>query len=108
MPCYRLRSYDYTPTGEYPFEQYKGIYKRFPAVPLIEAQAQAVSAFRKGNNLPRASLAESLQDVDRYQCRRLGNDPKWCIPCEGETVVALNTSSPMVSPPCRGCGAPVT
>lgn len=104
MRCYRLRSYDQSPPGSYPYEQTEGIRKQFAAVPLIESQAQAVSAFRKGNSLPRASLKESLEDVDRYQCLRLGFNPSYCIPCAGETVVALNTSSPMVNPPCRGCG----
>lgn len=108
MRCYRLRSYDASPPGSYPYEQTEGIRKSFAAVPIIESQAAAVSAFRKGNGLPRASLKESLEDIDHYQCRRLGFNRAYCIPCAGESVVALNTSSPVVAPPCRGCGAPVT
>ena len=109
---FRLRTYDQAPPGGYPFEQFEGIYRKFASVPLIEDQAKAVAAFRAGNHLPRASVAEALQDVDSYTCQRLGNNPGFCIPCDqaaagGVQPVALNASSPIISP-CGGCGAPVT
>lgn len=108
MKCYRLRTYDVSPPGGFPFEQTNGIYKKFPAEPLIEAQARNVASWRGANNLARATVREALEDVDRYTCRRLGGMAGFCAPCSGEHEVALGSSSPIVAPPCRGCGAPVT
>lgn len=107
MSC-RLRTYDVVPPGGYPFENYKGIYRRFPSEPLIEAQAQIVSQFRQANGIPRASVAECLEDVDIYTCRRLGCDHRFCTgsSVRSGTTVALNASSPIVAP-CGGCGAKV-
>lgn len=108
MACYRLRSYDQSPPGGFPYEQTQGIYKKFRAEPLIEAIARNVAAWRQANNLPRSSLRESLEDVDQYQCRRLGNPGNFCVSCDGNTTaVALNNTSPMIAKPCGGCGAPV-
>jgi hypothetical protein len=104
--CYRLKSYDVSPPGGYPFQDAGG--RKFPAQPLIEAQAQEVSAWRTRNGKPRASVKECLQDVDHYQCQRLGNMRTFCIACDGTAAaMALNQSSPIVAPPCNGCGAPV-
>jgi hypothetical protein len=101
---YRLRTYEITPTGGYPFSEGG---HNFPSQPMIEAQAKIVSNYRKGNGMPRASLAESLADVDCYQCQRLGNMPQWCIPADSANQVALPATAPIIAPPCKGCGAPV-
>lgn len=107
MKCYRLRSYDQTPPGGYPFEQ-TNPHKSFPSQPMIEAQASILSRWRKANNVPRSELRECLEDVDHYQCQRLGNMPQFCTPCAGELqAVALSQTSPIIAPPCHGCGAPV-
>lgn len=111
MSRWRLKSYDQSPPGGFPFAQryeHNGVkeVKQFPSLPLIEAQAQTVSAWRGGNSLPRASVKESLEDVDHYQCFRLGNNPIYCTCTDGATV-ALSQASPIVAPPCHGCGAPV-
>lgn len=109
MSKFRLRSYDLNPPGNYPYEQTTGIYHQFPALPLIEAQATTVQQFRAGNGLPRASFLECLEDVDSYQCQRLGNPTRFCVETDAaQPIVALNESSPAIAPPCRGCGAPVT
>lgn len=105
---YRLRSYDQAPPGGYPYTQTKGIRREFPSVPMIEHQAQIVASFRKANGLPRASVQEALSDIDCQQCLRLGNMPAFCVPSDSANIVALNQSSPIVAPPCKGCGAPVT
>lgn len=108
MSCYRLVSYDAPLPGNFPYEQSTGVYKRFPAEPLIEAQARNVAAWRKANGLPRSSVIESLEDVDHYQCSSRGNPKGLCIPCSGAAAqVALGQSSPIVAP-CGGCGAKVT
>ena len=106
---YRLRSYEAPLPGNYPYEQTEGIHRRFAAQPIIEAQAQIVSTFRKANGLPRASIGECLQDVDSYQCQRLGNHPTWCTSCDPNSPrpVAMLPSNPNIAPPCAGCGAPI-
>lgn len=106
MNC-RLRTYDMSPPGGFPFENFKGIYRKFESQPLIEAQAIAVSAFRMGNGLPRSSMAECLRDIDRYTCYRLGCDSRFCVPVDSKSpaTTALNQSSPLLTPGCRGCGA---
>lgn len=106
---HRLRTYDQAPPGGYPFVQTEGIGRNFPSIPMIEDQAKAVSAFRAGNGLPRASLKEALEDVDCYTCQRLGNMGAFCVEVSpgAPKTVALNESSPIVAPPCKGCGAKV-
>lgn len=105
---YHLRSYDLSPPGGFPYEQTEGLRKNFPSLPLIEDQAKAVSAFRTRNGLARAGLREALEDVDRFQCLRLGNMPAFCVPCDqAKGSIALNQSSPIVAPPCHGCGIPI-
>lgn len=110
MSC-RLKSYELPVPGGYPYENTEGIYRKFPSEPLIEAQAQNVSAFRKGNSLPRSSLAECLQDVDGYTARRLGCHQSFCFNDETSSTtnvsVALNQSSPILNTGCGGCGAKI-
>ncbi len=103
MP-WQLRSYDVAPPGNYPFEQFDGIYRKFPATPYPEAQAQNILSFRQKNNLPRATLQESLLDLGTYTCQRLGNMSAYCI----NTDNPVPSNSPMVAQRgCRGCGAPM-
>lgn len=106
MNC-RLRSYELNPPGNFFYEQTEGIYRKFHAEPLIEAQAANVSSFRRGNGLPRSSITEALQDIDSYTCQRLGCDNRYCVSRDSNSapVTALNESSPILSPGCRGCGA---
>lgn len=106
MPSCRLKSYEQPLPGNYPYEQVEGIRRSFPSLPTPESQASAVSAFRKGNGLPRSSFVECLEDVDRYQCQRLGNNRTYCNCSDQKGIVALNASSPIIAP-CKGCGAPV-
>lgn len=79
-------------------------------VPVIEDIARSLSAYRKGNGRDRSSVAECLQDVDQFQCLRLGCDSRYCvsttIAAGSAPAVALNASSPIITP-CRGCGATV-
>lgn len=109
---YRLKSFDQSPPGSYPFTQRASqgfVTREFPAEPLIEAQARAVSAYRSGNNLPRSSYAESLADISIQTCWRLGNNPIFCIPVDAATPnqVALAANAPGLAP-CAGCGVKVS
>ena len=102
----RLRSYDQSPPGGYCYVE-----PGFPkmCVPVIEDIARGLSAYRKGNGKPRASVAECLQDVDQFQCARLNCDSRFCVSTSTQAgaapVVAINASHPIVSP-CIGCGIP--
>ena len=107
MARYRLRSYDNTPRGGYFFEEFGPKPRKFRGEPVIEALAKQVAAYRSGNGLPRASYHEAMEDVDQYQCRRLGNDPLFCVPC-GDDKTELASSPPGVNGSCKGCGAVVT
>lgn len=110
MSKFRLRTYELSPPGGYPFEQTTGIGRSFPSVPIIEDQARAVAAFRAGNGLPRSSFKEALEDVDCYQCQRLGNINSFCVDTDPQAhIVAMGPTSPLINPPgCGGCGAPIT
>lgn len=103
----RLASYDTVPPGGYLYTQTEGIKREFPSLPTIESQAQAVSAFRAGNGLPRSSVRECLTDIDHFNAARLGCHRRWCVsvdPATGATTTALSQTSPIITP-CKGCGA---
>jgi len=112
---YRLRSYDQSPPGGYCYGP-DGSFRR-RCLPVIEDIARALSAYRKGNGLPGASIQEALRDVDSAQCQRLGNNPTYCIPCgqiQNAThpeapvqAVSLTANAPLIAPPCNGCGVVV-
>lgn len=101
----RLRTYDITPPGGFPYEQTEGVYHKFKSQPQIEAQAAIVSNFRKANSLPRATIKEALADIDAYQCQRLGGMGQWCTDAS-PGMVAIGAASPIITP-CKACGAPV-
>lgn len=108
---YRLKTYDSNPPGGYCYNQdFDPKRKNFGCAPDITALAGIVARWRAANGLPRSSVREALEDVDRYNCARLGNDPRYCfssdVPLGAPGSTALNTSSPIIAP-CGGCGAPV-
>lgn len=108
MTKFRLKTYELTPPGGFPFTEKGPPRRQFPSQPMIEAQAVIVSNFRKANNLPRASLKEALQDIDQQTCQRLGNMPQYCTQADPATItVSLAASHPIVTGGCKGCGAPV-
>lgn len=109
MSKFRLRSYDLTPPGGYPYTQAGDKPKQFKSQPMIEAQAQIVSNYRKGNGLARSSVREAIEDIDCQTCARLGNMPQFCVPQDSASapVIAMAANSPIIAPPCQGCGAPV-
>lgn len=103
---HRLRTYDLTIPGGYCFEEGS---KKFICQPMIEAQARAVAAWRLANGRPRGTVQEALVDVDHYNALRLGNNPTFTVPINptAPATVAFGQSSPIIAPPCHGCGAPV-
>lgn len=96
---WHLRTYDQAPPGGYPYSQ-NGVF--FASQPLIEAQAQIVSVYRKGNNLSRSSVAEALADVDLYTCQRLGYMPEFCANSDAPPGAASYLVA--TGGKCRGCG----
>jgi hypothetical protein len=107
MASYRLRSFDVTPRGGYFFQQ-NG--HRFGPEPVIENMAKRVWGFRKGNNLPRATYREAMEDISIYQCSSRGNDPLYCIECNpGQSNdLPIMGDTPGLNGPCKGCGAKVS
>ncbi len=109
MNC-RLRTYESNPPGGFPYVQVQDIRHNFPSQPLIEAQAKIVSSFRAANGLPRASVRECLEDIDRFNALRLGCHRMWTVPV-GTTaadarVISLQQNHPAISE-CAGCGATI-
>lgn len=93
---YRLKSHLNAPPGQFRYEQTEGIYRKFESSPLIDQLAKSVADFRAGNGLSRARYEEALEDVDFYNCQRLGFMERWCY----------NTDRPFVetSVKPKGCG----
>lgn len=108
---HRLRSYEGGIPGGYFFKQAgpDGRMQDFPQCPMIEHLAMQVMNWRKGNGMARATKEESLQDVDSYQCQRLGNNPTYCVAANRADVIALAANNPYIAPQggCASCGAPV-
>jgi hypothetical protein len=109
MKAFRLRSYETNPPGGFPYVQPDPKSHSFSAQPQIEFQARIVLSYRNSNGLPRSTYAECIEDIDRYTCARMGNNPTYCIPCNPEqpSVIALASTAPGIGGPCTGCGAKV-
>lgn len=101
-----LKSQRKAPPGNFLYEQTEGIYKKFDATPLLDDLARVVTKFRKGNNLPRANLEKVLQEVEQYNCARLGNNPRYCYDTE-RPYVEVSPIAKRASGGCGGCGARV-
>jgi len=105
MP-WQLKTYGHSPPGNYQYVQTVGHHHVFNASPSIEETAKGVSQFRSANRLPRASLAECLEDIDLFTCARLGNHPDWCWQSE-QTFAQTHSAHIFLRPPCSSCGKPV-
>jgi hypothetical protein len=101
-----LKSYNSAPPGSYHYVQTNEVHHRFKQNPSIEDVAKAVSNFRIGNNLRRASLGESLEDVDTYICGQLDNNPQYCREIDS-TFAEACASHPFFKADCPTCGTPV-
>lgn len=97
-----LITYSPMPPGQFPYVQTEGITHKFPGDCDIMLQAKRVHDFRKGNNLPRKSLEECLEDIDRYTCARLGNDPLFCTEIENVSFVTIHPN--VAKGGCATCG----
>lgn len=100
-PC-KLIALTPFPPGAFPYSQtVNGVTYKWPDVGLdLVSQAQKISSFRKANNLPRASLDDSIEDLNIYTCQRLGCDPRWCDDGVTKQVhIQTNTGGG-----CRTCG----
>lgn len=101
-----LKSYNNPLPNNYFYEQTEGIRHSFRASPIIEEVVKSVSAFRIANNLSRGSLAECLEDVDRYQCAARNNDGRYCWDCP-EPFEKIRQFHRFVEKGCATCGTPV-
>ena len=102
-----LKSYANPLPNNYVYTQTVGIVHQFTPNPIIEEVVKAVSDFRIANRLPRASLAETLEDVDRFQCYVRKNDERWCWNCQ-ETFERVRQNHRYVNMSCGSCGTPIT
>jgi hypothetical protein len=102
-----LKSYENPLPNNYVFTQTTGIVHQFSASPIIDEVVKAVSNFRIANNLPRASLAETLEDVDRFNCAVRNNDERWCWNCPG-TFESVRKNHRFITASCLTCGTPIT
>lgn len=101
-----LKSYNLPLPNNYCYVQTEGARHVFKAMPVIEELAKAVSAFRVANHLSRASLAECLEDIDKFNCAARNNDPGVCWDC-ASTFAQARSSHPFLKPPCPSCGKPL-
>lgn len=77
----------------------------FGPSPLIDEPAKGLSAFRRANGIPRASVAECVQDISLYTCQRIGGNPAWCF----DSDAPVNNLIPVhASGGCAGCGHKLT
>lgn len=103
-----LRAYSPFPPGSFVYEQpcplCSGGVQHFTNTGFsITQQADAVLSFRKGNNLPRATMAEVLQDISVYTCVRLGGMTDWCM----DSDVPVRAVSGNTGGSCATCGKAV-
>lgn len=101
MPSRLIRLTPFVP-GEYPYEQ-RAAYQdgQWTGDILhswsgggfsIEQQARSnVLPFRQKNGIARASLAETVDDINLFTCARLGNNKRYCS--DGSPQVNVQTSS---------------
>jgi hypothetical protein len=101
-----LKTYNSAPPGSYHYEQTDEIRHSFKQRPVIEDLAKAVSNFRIGNKLRRASLGESLEDIDTFICGQLKNNPQFCRETDS-TFTEARSTHPFFQANCPTCGTPV-
>ena len=79
-------------------------FKKFHTHGPFDDFCRSILAVRQGNGLPGADLATVMADVDRYQCNRLGNDPRYCGQGSGPVTRADATFFSPGTPGCSTCG----
>jgi hypothetical protein len=97
-----LTSLNKVPPGEFYYSQ-SG--KRFGPSPDAKQVAFELHDFRKGNNLDRSNLHDSLVDVLTFTVNRLPQDSEWLTEMDG-TPDSL-TPAMTKGGGCAGCGARV-
>lgn len=99
---WHLLSLDKCPPGEFRYEQaFNGKARRFGPSPVVGELAAKVADFRAGNGLPRATKAEALEDIDAFNCQRLGYSSRWCYNTD---IPFTQIAAAVVPAPCATCG----
>lgn len=65
--------------------------------------ADELMDWRKGNNKPRSTFGECLEDVENFTAAGLNNDPRWVY----DTDKPFRALRPQSSQGCSTCGARV-
>ena len=102
--AWRLINHHICPPGEFIYEQTEGVRRKFPGQPDINALARTVAEFRLANGLARATAFLALEDIDFFNCQRLGFCLDWCYNTDKSFAL---TSAPKHVSGCGGCGARV-
>lgn len=103
---WRLKTHTTCPPGEYRYEQTQGVIRKFKQHSDINTLSREVAAFRAANRLPRATFAEALEDVDFFNCQRLGFGEAWCYNTD-KNFAATTPKLAKASGGCGACGAKV-
>lgn len=96
------------PPGEFEYSQLgpDGKVVSWPASGLsIQGQAQVVLSFRQKNQMPRATLGETIDDINVYTCQRLNNNPRFCSETGMNGAVVIQVQTGKKGGGC--CGAPI-
>lgn len=96
----RLNTYLRVPPGSFRYEQAEwGLH----VGSNIEHLADELMDWRKGNNLPRATFGESLEDIENFTVANIKNNPRWTYNSD-QPFGALR---PQSGQGCSTCGAVV-
>lgn len=103
MPSRLIRSTPFPPS-EFVYEQaVNGKVIKWKGDGLdLKQQAERVSAFRAKNGLPRASVAETMDDIDLFTCARLGGMSAYCSDADSP-----RSAVQVARHGCSGCGAKI-
>lgn len=103
----RLLDHKKVPPAGYYYIQTEGIRKAFGATPEIRTLAKRIAAFRRSNNLPRATEPAALEDVDVFTANRLGRC-KWTFdPDNSVSFAQLHPEVKQAAGGCPTCGLPL-
>jgi uncharacterized protein (UPF0218 family) len=77
-----LKTVNKLPPGGWVYDQ-KGpdgkVIKKFKSMSPFKEACLEIQRFRQNNSHPRTDLSEVMDDVEEFQCARLGYDPSVCV-----------------------------
>lgn len=101
---WRLKTHSKVPPGEFIYEE-PDFKKR--SGPDIGAIAKELGEFRKANKRPPWDFATCVQEIDYYNCQRLGFSPRWCMNTDANYADTTPIIRRTRGHGCGTCGAKV-